>query len=307
MIPMKTPSRFFQIAITAIACCMLNSPLRAQETAKEPEKAEKSEQPAKPAEDQEKADKPDQEQNAEELVKMAKNREQLEMPGMKIMIKKGYIDVDARVCLTEGLLELIACTKDSKEHEALIAIDAKAAHVHAALLLIGAQPGNPAMRKQVETENGPRWVDIPPRGQDIDVYLVFDDEEGNPEEHPIRKFLIKQMEDDLDGVPVHRRNDKERAFPTDTFLFVGSHIWKDGKSDPVYLADESGNVISLSTFGDELLALPGVHEHANDALSWAVDSTFLPELNSKVTLRLKPKKPAAAEEAKKPAKEEPKK
>jgi hypothetical protein len=218
---------------------------------------------------------------------------------MKILVKKGYIDVEAKICLTEGMLELLACTKDSKEHESLIAVVPKAAHIHAALLLIGAQPGNPAMRKEVETEDGPRWIDLEPRGQEIDISLVFNNEAGEPVEHPIKEFLIKSAEESFEPKPEEKNNKENRAFPTNTFLFVGSHVFKDGEADPVYLADESGNVISLSTFGDELLALPGVHANDNQGLVWSVDPTRLPPLDTKVILRLKPKKPAAAEEPKK--------
>lgn len=283
---MKHSSRTFKTALLALAWAFVNSAVFAEEPAKDPAK-----EPAKT----EAADKAE----AEKLIELTQNREELIMPGMKILVKKGYIDVDAKICLSEGLLELIACTKDSKEHESMIAIDAKAAHVHAALLLIGAVPGNPAMRKEVQTEDGPRWVDIPPRGQEIDVYLVFNNEEGNPEEHPIKDFLIKGLDESYDGVPIERDEKEDRAFPTHTFLFVGSHVFKDGEKDPIYLADESGNVISLSTFGDELLALPGVHGHANEALAWAVNAKTVPPLNTKVILRLKPKKPAAPEEPKK--------
>ncbi len=269
---------------------MMNAAAVAEEPAKDPAK-----EPAKEPAKTETVDK----KEAEKLIELTQNREELIMPGMKVLVKKGYVDVDAKICLTEGLLELIACTKDSKEHESMIAIDAKAAHIHAALLLIGAEPGNPAMRKEVQTEDGPRWIDLPPRGQEIEVFLVFDNKEGKSEEHPIKKFLIKGLDEGYDGVPIERDKNEDRAFPTHTFLFVGSHVFKDGEKDPIYLADESGNVISLSTFGDELLALPGVHEHANEALAWAVDSKHLPPLNTKVILRLKPKKPAAAEEPKK--------
>lgn len=277
-----------------MAWCTLNSTLPAQEPAKEPAKAEeKVGEKAKPTEEH-KAEK-----EAEELIKLANNREELVMPGMKIMVKKGYIDIDAKVCLTEGMLELIACTKDSKEHESLIMVEPKAAHIHAALLLIGAQPGNPAMRKEVQTEDGLRWVDLEPRGQEIEVYLVFNNKDGQPEEHPIKKFLMKGQEENFDGVPDKEDKKEDRAFPTHTFLFVGSHVFKDGEADPIYLADESGNVISLATFGDELLALPGVHGHNNEGLVWAIDSTHLPPLDTKVILRLKPKKPVAAEQPKK--------
>ncbi len=280
----------------AMAWFAVNSPLHAQEPAKEPAKAEeKAVEKTKSAEEK----KAEEAKEAEKLIKMANNREELVMPGLKIMVKKGYVDVDAKVCLTEGLLELVACTKDSKEHESMIMVEPKAAHIHAALLLIGAVPGNPAMRKEVQTEDGPRWVDLEPRGQEIGVYLVFNNKDGQPEEHPISKFLIKGLDENLDGVPTEPVKKEDRAFPTHTFLFTGSHVYKDGENDPIYLADEGGNVISLSTFGDELLALPGVHAHANEALAWAVDPTPLPPLDTKVNLRLKPKKPAAAEQPKK--------
>ncbi|MES2982356.1 MAG: YdjY domain-containing protein [Verrucomicrobiota bacterium] len=287
---MKPSALFFKTALIAFACFAVNSPIHAEEPAKEPAKAEAKvdEKPEGKAEAE-----------AEKLIELTQNREELIMPGMKIMVKKGYIDVDAKVCLTEGMLELIACTKDSKEHESLIMVEPKAAHIHAALLLIGAQPGNPAMRKEVQTEDGPRWVDLPPRGQEIEVYLVFNNKAGEPEEHPIKKFLIKGLDENFDGVPAKEEKKEDRAFPTHTFLFVGSHVFKDGEADPIYLADESGNVISLATFGDELLALPGVHGHENEGLVWAIDSTHLPPLDTKVILRLKPKKPVAAEQPKK--------
>jgi hypothetical protein len=286
---MKPSSLIFQTVIIAMAWFAVNSQIFAEEPVKPPAKSEEKK------EGDAKVDK----KGAEKLIQLAQDREELVMPGLKIMVKKGYVDVDAKVCLAEGFLELIACTKDSKEHEALISVEPKAAHIHAALLLINAQPGNPAMRKEVQTEDGPRWVDFPPRGQDVEVFLVFNNKEGQPEEHTIDKFLIKGLGENFDGVPVEPVKKEDRKFPTHTFLFTGSHVFKDGEADPIYLADESGNVISLSTFGDELLALPGVHAQANEALAWAVEPTHLPPLNTKVILRLKPKKAAAAQEPKK--------
>jgi hypothetical protein len=286
---MKHLSPIFQTAVLAMAWFTMASTMLAEEPAKQPVNEEK------------KADKkPDAattQKKAEEMIKLSQNRDELAMPGMKILVKKGYIDVEAKICLAKGMLELLACKKDSKEHESLIAVVPKAAHIHAALLLIGAQPGNPAMRKEVETEDGPRWIDLEPRGQEIDVSLVFNNEAGEPTEHPIKEFLIKSEEESFEPKPEVKKED--RAFPTNTFLFVGSHVFKDGEADPVYLADESGNVISLSTFGDELLALPGVHANDNQGLVWSIDPTRVPPLDTKVILRLKPKKAAAAQEPKK--------
>jgi hypothetical protein len=52
-------------------------------------------------------------------------------------------------------------------------------------------------------------------------------------------------------------------------------------------------VISISTFGDELLCLPGIYTEANDALMWQANPDKLPKVGTKVTLRLRPQnKPA---------------
>jgi hypothetical protein len=64
------------------------------------------------------------------------------------------------------------------------------------------------------------------------------------------------------------------------------------------LSDQSGNVISIATFGDELLCLPAIHSQNNDALMWQVNATNLPAVGSNVTLRLRPQLPAAAKAGK---------
>ena len=51
------------------------------------------------------------------------------------------MDVNATVCLREGLLELVACTQGSKEHESIVSIAGRPIHIHTALLLFGARPG----------------------------------------------------------------------------------------------------------------------------------------------------------------------
>ncbi|MGB0744520.1 MAG: YdjY domain-containing protein, partial [Opitutales bacterium] len=78
--------------------------------------------------------------------------EALKLPGIEINTDELLVDVSARICLTDGLLELVACTEGTKEHEAIVLINAKPIHVHTALLLIGARNGTPAMRKPINEE-----------------------------------------------------------------------------------------------------------------------------------------------------------
>jgi hypothetical protein len=212
----------------------------------------------------------------------------LVIPGVKINLEERCVDVESRVCLKEGMLELIACTKDSKEHESIIMIEAKPSHVHTALLLLGAKPGNPAMQEAIDPEMT-RFRSTPPSGNPVGVFLVFKDAEGKETEHPINEFIKAADQDDGTGTPNAEETPKAaKKFPTHTFLFAGSILANEGKGPRQYLCDVNGNVISLATFGDELLCLPDVHDHSNGALIWEVDGDKLPELNSKVILRLRP-------------------
>ena len=88
---------------------------------------------------------------------------EFKLPGLVVNQKERCVDLDATVCLRQGALELIACTKGTKEHESIIAVEAKPIHIHTALLLLGVQVGSPAMREPT-TEEDRRWIDIPPRG-----------------------------------------------------------------------------------------------------------------------------------------------
>lgn len=211
------------------------------------------------------------------------------LPGIEIHPVKGMVDVDAQIALTDGLLELVACTIGTKEHEAIVRIDALPIHVHTALLLIGARNGNPAMRKPINEENT-RWIHYPPRGQAIKVSLVIEDAEGKKVERPINEFVRRTEGDpympDM-GFETEESGEEKEAFPN-VFLFTGSHLidGKEGKKQ--YLADQSGHVITISTFGDELLGLANVQSRENGELVWEVDPTHLPPLDTKVKLRLRP-------------------
>lgn len=216
--------------------------------------------------------------------------QKLQFPGVSINVQERCVDVESSVCLHRGDLELVACTKGTKEHESIVAVEAKPMHIHAALLLLGAKPGSPATRKQVG-DQAERWLDVPPHGGPVDVLLVLKGKDGRLVEHPISDFIAasQRRSDDPAGV------EHEERSPTHTFLFAGSALHGEGPGPRRYLSDETGNVISLSTFGDELLCLPGIHSHDSRALMWQVNAEALPPVGSRVTLRLRPKIPHASD------------
>lgn len=197
-----------------------------------------------------------------------------ELPGLKINLEEWCVDIEASTCLKEGMLELVACTKGTKEHESIVAVNATARDIHAALLLMGAKSGRPAHSKSIG-DDGTLWVPIPPSGSPIEVFLVLKDREsGKLVERPINEFLV---------------NEDLELFPTKTFLFAGSELIRDQDTGANhYLADRSGNVMSITTFGDEVLCLPDIHSHDNMDLNWSVAGDKLPKIGTQVTLRLRP-------------------
>lgn len=231
------------------------------------------------------ADEPDEPQPTRQPIKL---------PGVVIDLEKRCVDLEATVCLDQGFLELVACTQGSKEHESIVAVAGRPLHIHTALLLLNANNGNPAMRKLVgETEK--RWVNIPPRGDPIEAFLVFKNSDGKMVERPVRDFITRseKQADPIGNVEDHTAENQAVAkvehFP-DTFLFAGSQLRDNGPGPRTYLADLSGHVISIATFGDELLCLPSVHSQLNGTLTWRVNPKHLPQVGTKVTLRLRPKK-----------------
>jgi hypothetical protein len=215
----------------------------------------------------------------------------LKLPGLTIDAKQRCVDVQASVCLDEGALELIACTKDSKEHESIVVVEARPIHIHTALLLLGARNGNPPMRQPLNEEMT-RWADVPPRGDSIDVFLEFKDAAGKLTERPISDFIARSGDDDAAPAAGEADAAPKPRFPH-TFIFAGSMLRENESGPKDYLADSSGHVVSIASFGDEVLCLPDHHSQDNGALMWRIDPTHLPKRGTAVTLRLRLKKDPA--------------
>lgn len=229
-------------------------------------------------------DEPDRQQTEPAPPQTA--RPQLKLPGLTVNVAERCVDIEATICLDKGPLELVACTKGSKEHESIVAVEATPMHIHTALLVLGATNGHPAMRRPRDPA-GTGWIDIPPSGDPIKVSLVFQDTDGQLVEHFISEFVAASDEASNGASNGAAGDGGEAADFPDTFLFAGSHLLDNGDGPRTYLADASGHVISIATFGDELLCIDGMHAHANDALMWQINPENLPPVGAKVTLRLR--------------------
>lgn len=194
------------------------------------------------------------------------------------------VEVAGRVCLDEGYLEQVACAPSSREHESLVVITpAQPSQVHAALLMAGFTPGSPG-RWTFENDT---LATIDPTGDSVDVWVRYVDAGGQTVEHPIRKWIR--------GVPTRfdeQGNPVRPAFPDLPWIFGGSAIAPNpefmGPGDH-YVADMTGSVIGLVTFGDETLGFGQVASDQEDvqAPEWEVNTDAIPPMDTPVTLILR--------------------
>lgn len=179
--------------------------------------------------------------------------------------KKKVVYVDGFICVTKGYLEVFACVKGFKQHESVVAINAKPSLVHTALLAIGAKQGKP-VRFQPEYH--------PPTGDEVDVFVIWKDDKGT--EHKVRGQELV-------------RNTKTKKELTSPWVFAGSGFWRDEQTgQEIYQADQ-GEFICLSNFPSAMLDLPIQSTDSNENLMFEAFTENLPPTETKVRLMLVPK------------------
>jgi hypothetical protein len=173
--------------------------------------------------------------------------------------------IDGQISLREGMLEMFACTRNTKEHESIVSANTKAYLAHAALLSLGAEPGSP-----VEWE--PEYK--PPSGTEIEVLVRWIDAKG--------KEQTARAQDWVKDVSTG----KAMAHP---FVFAGSSFWTDPESGKRYYQAEGGDFICVSNFGTAMLDIPVESSQANAELAFETFTERIPPLGAPVRLVLKPK------------------
>ena len=191
--------------------------------------------------------------------------------GVTINAQAKHLDIKATVCLRRGeFLEMFACTKDTREHESILVIDAMPSTIHLGLLLLGLEPGKPLFYDR--NFDPPKLV--PATGPKVDVFIVI---------------KVNEVEREIPANRWVQDNKTKEMMTGNTWLFAGSQFAEyDGKQ--VYHADINGSAISLVNFGDDLLTKPNTLTDANDSHDkvWQPRTEAIPEVGTKVVLRLKP-------------------
>lgn len=201
--------------------------------------------------------------------------------------KSGRAEIAAKVVLTKGILDYLCVLPDSgKEYESLLALDCKAASLHAALLALGARPGSISngfrfKNRGVREQDGPKQ----PPGDRVRIMLRW---RVGETEHtaPVEKWLI------------HRAT--RRAPEALTWVFTGSFFAPspDGRGQ-VYVADMEKLAVGMLYHGACVLnvASNAGNPYAGEDKGFEINTNAVPPLGTAVTVifqtQKKPRKPEA--------------
>jgi hypothetical protein len=202
-------------------------------------------------------------------------------PGMKRLMpdydvwidpKHKRVVMDGTVVLRQGQLEMLACPKGTKEHEAIIAVDTKAYAVHAALLAVGAVVGTPV---QFQPEYKPAT------GTEVDIELVWRDAKGQDHRGPAQDWVR------------NAQTGKAMEYP---WVFAGSGFWTDEATGTKYYMAEQGDFVCVSNFPSAMLDLPVKSSQDNQQLLYEAFTERIPPVGTRVRMVLTPKAKEGQEE-----------
>lgn len=182
------------------------------------------------------------------------------------------VGVVTEVCLREGPLEILLCKKGTKEHEAIVKVDADAKLIHLALLAAGASDkGTPTRFVDPKTEE-PKYTAA--TGTKINVTVHYN-RGGKTFTHPAQEWIW---------------DTKKKAAFAHNWVFTGSVEIKDpdNPNRPPFYGANSGDVISISNFPYSMLEVPVEISKDDAQLTYEAKTDKIPPLMSKVWLILEP-------------------
>jgi len=178
---------------------------------------------------------------------------------------KKCVVVQGRICQNNAPLEMFACLQGTKEHEAIVAVPAKAFIIHAGLLAVGAKPGRPV-------QFIPEYV--PAGGTEIEVIVRWKNEQGE-----VQTVRAQEWIRDV-------RTGKALEHP---WVFGGSGFWRDPETGEQRYQAEGGDFICVANFSTAMLDLPIPSSQSNAELLYQAFTERIPPLGTPVTLLLIPK------------------
>lgn len=146
-----------------------------------------------------------------------------------------------QAALDEGWLEQAVCLAGTREHESLLVVEAPPRLVHAAMLLIGLEPGRPGA--WLLADDGVTVRREAPTGDAIELLVRYEAADGSTRIEPLSRWV------ELPG---------GGSLPAHPWRFAGSRLEPTKDGAEIYAADFAGSVVGLVTFGDEVIAFEEV-------------------------------------------------
>jgi hypothetical protein len=199
------------------------------------------------------------------------------LPGVRCDLARRIVEFDARIVVDQHApstpLECIVCTPNTMEHESLLVSTILPSNLHAALLLIGLEPGRPGGYLWQNEALVPRH----PEGPALRIEFVYTVDGITTTVDP--RAWIRALDDDTT---------LDDASPHDGWIFAGSRI--AATSPPRYAADLDGTLIGLAAFGSEAIAWASTisTESTLTAHTWIPDPLTLPPNGTDIIVRITP-------------------
>lgn len=201
----------------------------------------------------------------------------VDWPHLRIDLNNKVVEIAGYSGINEGWLEQIICLAGTRTHESVLITEAKPSHIHAALLLIGLEPGQPGWWKiNPDDPEGMKWIVEPPKGAAVSITVEWASPQGETREVPVREWV--------------RDYHTRELLPEGSWVFGGSQTRPDYTGKMTYVADRTGSIAGLVTFGDELLGWSEVlpDQEAVMAPEWQANTEAMPEFGTPVLIRLRP-------------------
>jgi len=175
---------------------------------------------------------------------------------------KKTIEIDGRICLDEGPLELFACAEGGKEYESLVSIKGDPWQLHLSLLLLGLKPGG-----------GPEY-------------------QGDPTK-PFGDTLTIEVQWEQDGKTVRKRAEdliydakRKDTMPHVEWVFVGSKFEKNEEGKNYYVANRDRSIVTV--FHDPYTVIDNPLEAGADDTVYLVNKKAIPPKETPVVLIIRP-------------------
>ncbi|NQT18883.1 MAG: hypothetical protein HQ592_04200 [Planctomycetes bacterium] len=192
-------------------------------------------------------------------------------PPIRLDKENKTIEIDGRICIKDGPLELFACTEGGKEHEAVVALKGEPWQLHLSLILLGLKPGG-----------GPEYQGDPtkPYGDTVIIEVQWE-QDG--------KTIRKRAEDLIFDVK------KEKPMQHIEWVFVGSRFERDQNGKNIYVANRDRSVATV--YHDPYTVIDNPLEGGGDDTVYTVNTKVAPPRDTPVVVIMRPgTKPAEKED-----------